>query len=102
MTGQCLLLGRAQEELTHLAGFEAGGQIIERSMLLALSAAAVGLATGGETFDERSPKQVRRDLERTKQPLSALTQREGRLAAKVKYLSQLLGQESQTSGECQE
>jgi hypothetical protein len=88
MTGQGLLFGRTEDEFTHLAGLEACGQIIERPMPLAPSAAAIGLATGGEALDERSSKQVRGDLQGTKQPLPALAQREGWLAAEIEYLSQ--------------
>src|SRR6266540_4744509 len=100
--GQGLLRGRLEQKLAHLACFETRGQIVERPMSLAARTAAVGLAAGGEALDERGAEQVRRNLEGTQQPIPALTQREGRPAAEIEYLSHLLGQEYQARWKRQE
>src|SRR5439155_19215095 len=91
VSGQGLLLGRLEQELAHLARLEARSQVVEGTVALPARAAAVGLAAGGEALDEGGPEQVGRDLEGTKQPIPALTQREGRLTTEVECLSQLLG-----------
>ena len=97
-----LLGGRFAEEFTHVASLEAGREVVERAVTLALGAAAVGLSTSGEPLDEGGAEEVARNLERTEQPVATLPKRQGRFSPEEEYLGQVLGQDSETDDGNQE
>lgn len=102
MAGEGLLGGGLEEELPDLSGLEAGGEIEEGAMAFTPSATAVGLAAADEALDEGGAEEIAGNAQGTKEPITSLTQREGRGAAEKEYLGQLLGQDSRRVGPRQE
>ena len=73
---------------------QAGSQVVEGAVFLALGANAVGFATRGETFDIGSAQEIRGHVQAAPESGFALAQRQGGGAAELEYLSQLLGEDS--------
>ncbi len=88
--------GGFEEELQDVALRQAAGQVVKGAVLLSLGTGAVGFATGGETFDVRSAQEMRRHGQSAQERGFALAQGQGRGAAELVYLSQLLGEDNQT------
>ena len=80
-----------EQEFEHTAGHQTDSQIIEWSVLVPLSAGAMGFATGGETLDEGGAQKLGRNAQLTQERGFALAQRQGRGAAETVYLSQYVG-----------
>ena len=90
-----LLLGRGfKKKLQDAALSQAGSQVVERTVFLALSANAVGFATRGEPFDIGSAEEIRAHGQTAQESRLALPQRQGGGAAEFVYLSQLLGEDN--------
>jgi hypothetical protein len=73
---------------------QAGSQVVEGAVFLALGTNAVGFATSGETFDIGSAQEISGHVQTAQESGFALAQRQGRGAAELEYLSQLLGEDN--------
>ena len=92
-----LLGGGFEEKLQDVSLSQTAHQIVKGAVPLSLGASAVGFTAGGEPFDIGGPKQIRGNGQTAPQSRFALAQRQGRGAAELVYLSQLLGEDNSAS-----
>jgi hypothetical protein len=64
--------GVLEEELLDVTDGQALGQVVERAVLPALGAGAVGFAAGSETFDDAGAEEVRGQVELGQEAVAAL------------------------------
>ena len=95
MPAVVLLLRSLEQELQNLAGRQTAGQIVEGAVLPALSAGAMGFATGGEPLDIGSAQEVGRDGQLAQERGLALAQGQGGSASALVYLRQDVGEDNQ-------
>jgi hypothetical protein len=87
------LRGGFKEEFIHLTRGQALGQIIEGTMFIpALVASAVGLATAGETLDQRGAQAIREKLESRDQKAFVPAQGQGGPASGGMYPRHIYGE----------
>ena len=79
-----LLTGCLEEELIDCSNRQALSQVIKGAVLVcAMMAVAIGLATGGQSLDQRGPQAIGQGLEMGKQEAFAFAQSQGGFAGVI-------------------